>query len=183
MRSVPLARTSKRAVLAALLALGLSGCGKEERSAESTPAGGRPPIDLVLIDKSERRLSLISGRQAVHTYRVALGRDPVGPKVHQGDNRTPEGRYVIDGRNPDSAFHRSLHISYPSSEDRERARRQGVDPGGDIMIHGMGNGLSWIVRLQRRFVDWTRGCVAVTNTEIEEIWDLVPNGTPVEIRP
>jgi murein L,D-transpeptidase YafK len=102
--------------------------------------------------------------------------------VSSGDGRTPEGIYSVDGRNPKSAFHFSLHLSYPNSADTARASAMGVPPGGDIMIHGIKNGLGWLGSLHR-FVDWTQGCVAVTNDEIEEIWDMVPDGIRVEIVP
>jgi len=113
---------------------------------------------------------------------VALGQGGLAPKQRAGDGRTPEGRYVIDSRNSASAYHRSLHISYPNPEDRKRAAKLGVSPGGDIMIHGLPNGKGFIGSAHRAY-DWTLGCVAVTDAEIEEIWKLVPDGTPVEIRP
>ena len=116
----------------------------------------------------------------IRTYRVALGRNPVGPKQRQGDGKTPEGAYVIVGRNPNSAYHKSLRISYPGPADREFARRLRVEPGGDIMIHGLPNGQGWI-GAGHRLRDWTEGCIAVTNDEIEEIWRLVGDGTPVLI--
>jgi murein L,D-transpeptidase YafK len=116
------------------------------------------------------------------TYRIALGRSPVGKKTREGDRKTPEGCYTIDWRNPGSRFYRSLHISYPNDEDIQQAASQGVSPGGDIMIHGLKNGKSWIGKRHRR-QDWTDGCVAVTNTEMDEIWDAVPDGTPVKIVP
>jgi len=112
------------------------------------------------------------------SYKVALGQNPVGPKTQEGDNRTPEGAYVIDRHNPKSSFHLSLHVSYPSAIDRERARRDGVLPGGDIMIHGARSGMSWIGPLHR-LTDWTQGCIAVTNEEVEEIYALVTDGTPI----
>ncbi len=138
--------------------------------------------DRVLIEKAARRLTLLSGGKAMKTYKVALGRNPVGPKVMEGDNRTPEGIYTIDRRNMKSHYHVSLHISYPGPADIERARRRGVDPGGNIAIHGIKDGYGWIKDFHRIF-DWTNGCIAVTNEEIEEIERLVPDGTPVEIRP
>lgn len=141
-----------------------------------------PPVFRVLIEKSERRLSLISKDKVLKSYRIALGGDPKGPKQREGDNKTPEGIYVIDSRNRDSAFHQSLHISYPNEKDRKRAKEIGVSPGGNIMIHGIKNGLSWVGDLHRE-IDWTKGCIAVTDEEIEEIARLVPNGTTVEIRP
>src|SRR6478736_6016345 len=108
--------------------------------------------------------------------------EPIGPKTRQGDHRTPEGHYVIDRRNSRSQFHRSLHISYPNAADRDHARALGVSPGGDIFIHGLPNGYGFIGAAHRTR-DWTDGCVAVTDQEIEEIWTLVNNGTPIEIRP
>jgi murein L,D-transpeptidase YafK len=120
--------------------------------------------------------------KVLKTYRVALGRGGLGPKVQAGDNRVPEGVYKIVSRNPKSAFHRALKVSYPTLDQTRQARAHGVDPGGDIMVHGIRNGLGWIGKLQRR-VDWTKGCVAVTDREIEEIWRLVPDGTTIEIDP
>ena len=104
------------------------------------------------------------------------------PKTYKGDNRTPEGFYTIDGRNPGSHYHRSIHVSYPNAQDRARAKKLGKDPGGDIFIHGLPNGQGWIGKAHVLH-DWTLGCIAVTDEEIEEIWKLVPNGTVVEIRP
>lgn len=140
------------------------------------------PADKILIEKKERRLTLISGGEALKTYKIALGGNPVGPKERQGDNKTPEGTYVIDSRNKDSRYHLSLRISYPNEEDKRRAKKLGVSPGGDIMIHGIKNGLSWVGDSHAE-VDWTKGCIAVTDEEIEEIDRLAPNGTIVEIRP
>ncbi len=138
--------------------------------------------DAVVINKARRELVLMRAGKVMLTYRVALGRNPVGRKTRQGDGRTPEGAYVISGRNERSAFHRSLRISYPSAEDRTRARKLGVNPGGDIMIHGLPNGQGYMGRAHR-LTDWTEGCSAVTNEEIEEIWKLVPNGTAIQINP
>ena len=139
-------------------------------------------VDKILIVKSQRKLQLLSGARVMKEYRVALGNSPVGAKERQGDGKTPEGNYVIDFRNRNSRFHRSLHISYPNALDRARAKKLGVDPGGDVFIHGLMNGYGWIGAAHRS-KDWTLGCIAVTNEEIEEIWKLVPDGTPVEIRP
>lgn len=138
--------------------------------------------ERVVIEKESRRLTLLSGGVELKTYRVALGRHPVGPKEQEGDGRTPEGRYIIDSRLERSAFHRALHISYPSEADTIAAGRAGVAPGEAIMIHGIRNGLGWLGRAHR-LIDWTNGCVAVSNPEIEEIWRAVPNGTPVDIKP
>src|SRR5262249_20363394 len=112
----------------------------------------------------------------LRAYRVSLGREPQGHKQREGDGRTPEGSYVIDRRNPQSRYHLSLHISYPNGEDRTRAQELGVEPRGDIMIHGLKDG-------ERRQDDWTQGCIAVTDEEMDEIWALVPDGTPIAINP
>ncbi len=135
-----------------------------------------------MVLKSKRQLLLMHGGRVIRQYRVSLGGQPVGPKERQGDHRTPEGRYVIDSRNAASRFHRALHISYPNEDDKKRARARGQDPGGQIMIHGLPNGYAWMGKGQLLY-DWTDGCIAVTNEEIDEIWELVRNGTPVEIRP
>jgi tetratricopeptide (TPR) repeat protein len=142
----------------------------------------REPADKILIEKKERRLTLISKGKILKTYKIALGGNPMGPKERQGDNKTPEGTYVIDARNKESGYHLSLHISYPNEKDRKRARELGVSPGGDIMIHGIKNGFSRVGDSHAE-VDWTKGCIAVTDEEIEEIDKLAPNGTVVEIRP
>ena len=140
------------------------------------------PADKVLIEKKERRLTLLSKGEVIKSYKIALGGNPVGPKERQGDNKTPEGAYIIDSRNSNSDYHLSLHISYPNEKDKIRAKELGVSPGGDIMIHGFKNGFSWEGASPPE-VDWTQGCIAVTDKEMEEIYKLVPNGTIVEIRP
>jgi murein L,D-transpeptidase YafK len=136
----------------------------------------------VLVLKKEHKMELLSGETVIKTYTVALGRGGLAPKQRQGDHLTPEGLYQIDHRNKNSRFYRALHVSYPNEVDRERARKLGVDPGGDIMIHGITNGLGWLGSVHR-VIDWTNGCIAVTDAEMDEIWLLVPDGTPVEIRP
>ncbi len=140
------------------------------------------PADKILIEKKERRLTLMSKGKVLKTYKIALGGNPNGPKERKGDNKTPEGSYVIDSRNKDSRYHLSLHISYPNEKDKKRAKELGVSPGGDIMIHGIKKGFSWAGNFHTE-VDWTKGCIAVTDEEIEEIEKLAPNGTIVEIRP
>ena len=142
----------------------------------------KPVADKILVEKAARKLTLFRTGSPVRTYRIALGKNPEGPKVHEGDGRTPEGLYVIDWRNPGSAFHLSLHISYPNTADRKRAEALGVAPGGDIMIHGVKDEMIPLGPAHRQS-DWTEGCIAVTNDEIEEIWDLVPDGAVVEIVP
>src|SRR5262245_47545056 len=136
----------------------------------------------MLVEKAARRLTLLAGGKPIRSYRISLGGNPIGAKQQEGDERTPEGLYTINARNPNSSFHLSLQISYPNAKDRARAAAAGVNPGGLIMIHGIGNGLGWLGALHR-LADWTDGCIAVTNAEIEEIWELVPVGTSVEIRP
>lgn len=138
--------------------------------------------DWVLVLKAARRLLLLQGDRVLRDYEIALGRSPFGPKRHQGDARTPEGRYRIDSRVADSRFHRALHISYPNQDDLDFARRAGIEPGGDVMIHGLPDGERWVGEVHRTY-DWTNGCIAVTDDEMGEIWELVDDGTPIEIRP
>jgi murein L,D-transpeptidase YafK len=138
--------------------------------------------DSILILKKDHVLELLKDGKVIRTYKVALGRGGLAPKEREGDGRTPEGRYIIDSRNAESHYHKALHISYPNEEDRRRAARLGVSPGGAIMIHGLPDGKGWIGAAHRLY-DWTLGCIAVTDEEIDEIWAMVPIGTPVEIRP
>jgi murein L,D-transpeptidase YafK len=145
-------------------------------------AQGPKKVDLVTIVKSTRTMTLMSGGRVVKVYRVALSGNPVGAKTSSGDHRTPEGRYFVDSKNPNSRFHRALHLSYPNAVDRERARRLNVSPGGNIEIHGLPDRLAWVGPLHR-VVGWTDGCIALTNPEIEEVYALVPVGTAVDIRP
>jgi len=138
--------------------------------------------DRVVVLKKERTLQLLSHGKVIKSYKVALGGDPLGPKTRQGDHKTPEGVYRVDSRNGHSQFYKSIHISYPSARDRAAARAQGVSPGGDVFVHGLPNGYRW-VGSSHRMKDWTDGCIAVTNQEIDEIWTAVTDGTPIEIRP
>lgn len=140
------------------------------------------PADKILIQKQARRLTLLAKGEVIKSYPIALGGNPVGPKEKEGDNKTPEGFYFIDSRNGNSGFHLSLHISYPNELDKMRAKELGVCPGGDIMIHGLKNGFSQAGASHAQS-DWTEGCIAVTNQEMNEIYRLVPNGTLVEITP
>ncbi|HEX5064799.1 MAG TPA: L,D-transpeptidase family protein [Myxococcota bacterium] len=138
--------------------------------------------DLVLVLKAPRRLLLLRGQSVLRDYEVSLGKSPLGPKRHWLDGRTPEGRYTVDSRVVDSRFHRALHISYPNANDLAFASRAGLDPGGNVMIHGLPDGESWVGTAHRQY-DWTNGCIAVTDDEMNEIWELVDDGTPIEIRP
>jgi murein L,D-transpeptidase YafK len=136
----------------------------------------------VVVEKRSRLLTLFHDSKAIKSYRVSLGRDPIGAKEREGDSRTPEGNYVIDSKNQRSHFHLALHISYPDAEDRAHAALRDEPPGSDIMIHGLPNGLGWLGRLHLLH-DWTDGRIAVTDPEIEQIWALVDTGTPIQIRP
>ncbi len=144
----------------------------------SQPLRGK--IDRILIEKGARRLTVYQNGNAVREYRVALGFTPEGDKVRQGDGKTPEGHYRIDRRNDRSKFHLSLGIDYPRPEDRARATKGGYSPGGDIFIHGQPNQIAEGYRVKG---DWTEGCVAIDNHQIEELFAATPIGTPVEIRP
>jgi murein L,D-transpeptidase YafK len=153
------------------------------------PAQAHPPAvakaDRVLVIKSQRRLYLFRAGHVVAAHRIALGGNPVGPKIFEGDGRTPEGSYVLDGRNENSRFHRSIRISYPSPADRQRAWKYGGPPGGDIMIHGQpepGN-KSALKRIALAPSSWTDGCIAVDNAAMDQIWAAVDDGTPIEILP
>lgn len=138
--------------------------------------------DKIVIVKSQRTMTLLRDGKPLKTYKVALGTEPVGPKERIGDHKTPEGDYVVDAKKEQSQFHKALHVSYPNAKDREQARRLGVSPGGDIEIHGLGAKWAWVGSAHRK-VDWTDGCIAVTNEEIDEIFPLVSIGTRVEIKP
>lgn len=142
----------------------------------------RVEVDRVVVYKQQRKLVLLSGGKEVRSYNVALGGQPVGPKIRQGDHRTPEGAYVLDGRNPNSHFYRAFHISYPSSTDVAAAKKLGVSPGGDIMLHGLPKEYAWVGKAHTLH-DWTDGCIAVSNEEMDELWSLVRVGTPIDIKP
>ncbi|KAF0217577.1 MAG: ErfK/YbiS/YcfS/YnhG family [Geobacteraceae bacterium] len=138
--------------------------------------------DRVLVEKRARKLTLYREGRLLKAYQVSLGKQPVGKKTEEGDGRTPEGVYSIDRRKMKSTFHRALHISYPNRGDLAQAKARGISPGGDIMIHGLFNGLGFLGKLHL-VDDWTAGCIAVTNPQIEEIWRTVPDGTKVDIVP
>lgn len=139
-------------------------------------------VDRIVVEKANRVMRLMHGDAVVRSYDICLGSRPQGPKRCRGDRRTPEGRYIIDGRNGGSRYHKSLHVSYPNGDDRRAARKRGCRPGGSIMIHGQPHERHHRGPALSTF-DWTNGCIAVTNPEIEEIWRLVPDGTPIEIKP
>jgi murein L,D-transpeptidase YafK len=150
--------------------------------ANGAAPGPAKQADRIVIEKSKRTMTLMSGNTVLKTYKVALGGQPVGAKQRIGDHKTPEGLYVVDQKKVASQFHRALHISYPNARDKEYARKLGVSPGGDVEIHGLGAKYGWVGAAHRQ-MDWTDGCIAVTNEEIDEIWPLVAVGTTVEIKP
>ena len=139
-------------------------------------------VDHVVVYKRERKLVLLSEGKELRSYKIALGSEPVGPKARQGDHRTPEGVYMLDSRNSNSHFYKALHISYPNSRDLAAARKLGVSAGGDVMLHGLPKEYAWVGKAHALH-DWTDGCIAVTNEEMDEIWRLVRVGTPIEIKP
>ncbi|RKG39456.1 L,D-transpeptidase family protein [Acinetobacter rongchengensis] len=145
------------------------------------------PISEVKVYKTERLVKLMHGDQTIQTYPIRLGFTPVGHKVQEGDGKTPEGQYILDWRNPNSVFYKSLHVSYPNVQDQKKAQRLGVSPGGDIMIHGSATTaqiqkLPSLMRYLPRN-DWTWGCIAVRNVDMDEIWNLVDDGTIITIYP
>lgn len=145
-------------------------------SAGAAPAAEQ--VDLVVVIKSERSLYLYRDGMPVRSYKIGLGDEPIGDKFQSGDERTPEGTYKLDWRNPESKFYKSIHISYPDAEDRRMAERRGVDPGGQIMIHGQPD-----YDFEKRSGDWTDGCIAVSNEAMDVLWRLVPEDTPIHIYP
>ncbi len=167
-----------------LIALLLFVIAVGEESAHSDSAVHNAPleVDHVVVVKTTRTMTLLAKDKVVRTYKVALGGEPIGAKQQQGDHKTPEGLYILDRRNPKSRFYKSIHISYPNEQDRRKAQQLGVDPGGDVMIRGLPNGFGWLGATHRA-MDWTDGCIAVTDKEMDEIWELVCDGTPIEIRP
>ena len=145
-------------------------------------AGGFPVADRVIVDKSDRKLQLIKNGEAFRTFDIALGIRPSGDKQFEGDFRTPEGAYLLDIRNPHSEFFLSIHVSYPSGQDISEARSRGLDPGGAIMIHGQPNAPTRSETYYRT-QDWTNGCIAVSNSDMIDIWLMTGDNTPIEIRP
>ena len=148
-----------------------------------SPPTREPRADRVVVEKAKRTLFLYRGQEVLRRYPVALGRRPLGPKRCAGDLRTPEGRYTLDWRNADSKYFRSIHISYPNRRDRQHAHNLGQDPGGEIMIHGAPGDPAERARLLANGADWTAGCIAVRDEHMQEIWDAVEDGTPIEILP
>ena len=144
--------------------------------------GELPKADAVLVRKNERKMYLLKNEKPFREYKVVLGANPKGHKQQKGDERTPEGQYVLDYKKSDSDFYKAIHISYPNDDDRKRAWKSGVNPGGSIMIHGQKNELSWLSFISQS-LDWTNGCIAVKNHDMDEIWKAVCVGTPITIEP
>jgi murein L,D-transpeptidase YafK len=142
----------------------------------------QPQVDFVRVVKSERKLMLFSEGRIIREFRIALGGNPVGHKQEEGDERTPEGSYILDYKKSDSAFYKAIHISYPNPDDLAAAKQRGVKPGGRIMIHGQKNNPGRFAFLAE-FVDWTKGCIALKNEEMDELWNLIAEGTKIEILP
>jgi len=139
-------------------------------------------VDNVIVNKSASLMTLMQNGNVVKEYKVVFGGNPKGHKQIEGDEKTPEGKYTLDYKKSDSSFYKAIHISYPNEQDKKRAKDAGESPGGLIMIHGQKNGLGWLSSLSQRF-NWTNGCIAVTNKEMDEIWKLIKIGTPIEILP
>ncbi|MFK7795211.1 MAG: murein L,D-transpeptidase family protein [Gammaproteobacteria bacterium] len=154
---------------------------KSETKKESKEFDGF--VDYVLVKKSQRKLFLYSEDQLVKSYKIALGKQPDGQKLQEGDSKTPEGLYTLDWRNPNSRFFRSIHVSYPNVVQSRSAKEAGVNPGGAIMIHGQPNDWAERIKLTFSFEDWTEGCIALENQDMIEVWDLVRDGTPIKIDP
>lgn len=139
-------------------------------------------VTLVRVLKTDHKLQLLSDEKLVHEFHVVFGANPKGHKMQEGDERTPEGSYILDYKKTNSAFYRAIHISYPNAKDIASAKSRGVKPGSDIMIHGQKNGLGWLSFISQRF-NWTNGCVALPNKDMDIVWALVKEGTPIEILP
>jgi len=158
------------------VALSVSGCSIAEKGTIKENA------THIIVNKSKRELLLLKNQKVLKKYKISLGEDPLESKRCKGDGKTPEGKYRIDSKNPKSKYYLSLHISYPNNKDRELSKKGECDPGGDIVIHGIKEGLGFLGRLHR-LMDWTQGCIALTNSEIKEVYDFVPIGTEIQINP
>jgi murein L,D-transpeptidase YafK len=168
-------RSSSRFFAGLLAILALSVVASAQRPAQPIYA------DKIVVVKSTHTMTLYAAGKVLKVYPVSLGPSPKDAKQRRGDHHTPEGNYVIDSKNANSHYHLALHVSYPNAEDRARAKKLGVDPGGDIMVHGLPPEWAWLSHAQE-IGDWTDGCIALTNAEMDEVWKLVPAGTPIEIR-
>ena len=172
----------KRFLLIVLIFLLIVGFGFLAFPQSCKPLDKSVRIDSIVVEKSKRRMKVFSQGELIKTYKISLGRNPHGDKQFEGDKRTPEGLYFICDKNPNSQFHKNLGISYPNRQDIEEAKKIGQKPGGQIKIHGIKNGLGWIGRFHR-IIDWTSGCIAITDKEMDELYDAVSIGTPISINP
>lgn len=169
-----------RIELGLFAALLLAACGGGNAQSELPVVASGAKADRIFVDKSDRLMILYEGNKEIARYTgIKLGDSPIGHKRFEGDEKTPEGNYTINGRNPKSSYHLSLRVSYPNAADQAYAKSNGKSPGGDIFIHGQPN-MSPIGRLSH---DWTDGCIAVSNAEIAQIWKLVPDGAKIDIQP
>ncbi len=172
-----------------IFVLALSACGTSDPMLSGMPDArqyqqAERAVDKVIVDKSKAKMFLLKNNKPIRKYKIALGGNPVGHKMQEGDMRTPEGLYNLEYKNAQSRFHKSIKISYPNAYDIARAQLMGVDPGGDIVIHGLPNGMTDAdVDARMLSENWTEGCIAVSNAEMDEIWRLVDLDTPIEIRP
>ncbi|HHY01507.1 MAG TPA: L,D-transpeptidase family protein [Paracoccus sp.] len=171
-------KTTRRSFIALAALGGLAACSSKPKPHNKFRSYDGPPVTQIMVKKGERKMYLLSGSKAIKSYDVGLGFQPVGHKQFEGDGRTPEGVYFIDRQNPNSQYHLSLGVSYPQQDDRDRAMLLGQPPGGDIMIHGRG---PW--GRQQKARDWTAGCIAVNDDEMEEIFAMVRVGVPIVIYP
>lgn len=145
-------------------------------------ASAQNKADLVRVLKSERKLELVANGKIIKEFKIALGSDPKGHKQQEGDGKTPEGKYVLDYKKADSAYYKAIHVSYPNENDVSLAKARSMNPGGQIMIHGQKNGLGWLSFISQR-MDWTQGCVALANDDMDTVWNLIEAGTKIEILP
>lgn len=171
---------TRRAALALAGAAGLAACGGGNKASSKFKSYSGPPVTQIVVNKGERRMYLVSGKTVIKSYDVGLGNQPLGHKMFEGDGKTPEGMYFINRFNPRSAYHLSVGISYPDEQDVARALMYGRQPGGDIFIHGRGREGNVLAPKRK---DWTAGCIAVTDEEIEEIYAMLTTGVPVVIYP
>ena len=169
-----------RTILIVLILI-IAGFGIFAFSQANKPLDKSVIIDKIVVEKSKRKMYVFSKGQLLKTYKISLGRNPLGDKQFEGDKRTPEGDYFINDKNPHSKYHKNLGISYPNQQDLEEAKKIVRNSGGQIKIHGLNNKYSWIGRLHL-LMDWTAGCIAVTDKEIDELYFAVPIGTPISIR-
>lgn len=165
-----------------VIALLLAGCATDVSKTQTATSANAIHADAIRVEKGKRLLTLYRNGQVLKTYHVALGSHPLGTKTDADDGRTPEGHYIIDWHNPKSDYFLSMHINYPNAGDVAQAAARGVSAGGDIMVHGIGRYPETLARV-KKVKDWTAGCISVTDAEMKEIYDLVPDGTPIEIDP